>query len=62
MQKETLLEILKQNQFTSHFSLDRVSDENVSLRLNDKHSIYWVHIPAYWRNHEPVWCAFGSTN
>jgi DinB superfamily len=36
MQKEILLEILKQNQFTSHFSLDRVSEENASLRLNDK--------------------------
>jgi len=34
MQKEILLEILKQNQFTSHFSLDRVSQENASLRLN----------------------------
>jgi len=36
MQKEILLEILKQNQFTSHFSLDRVSEENASLRLNGK--------------------------
>ena len=36
MQKEILLEILKQNQFTSHFSLDKVSEENASLRLNDK--------------------------
>jgi uncharacterized damage-inducible protein DinB len=36
MQKEVLLEILKQNEFTSHFSLDRVSEENASLRLNDK--------------------------
>ena len=36
MQKETLLEILKQNQLTSHFSFDRVSEENASLRLNDK--------------------------
>src|ERR1700676_2913441 len=36
MQKEILLEILKQNQFTSHFSFDRVSEENASLRLNDK--------------------------
>ena len=34
MQKEILLEILKQNEFTSHFSLDRVSQENASLRLN----------------------------
>jgi hypothetical protein len=36
MQKEVLLEILKQNQFTSHFSLDRVSKENAALRLNAK--------------------------
>ena len=36
MQKEILLEILRQNAFTSHVSLDRVSEENVSLRLNDK--------------------------
>jgi hypothetical protein len=36
MQKEILLEILKQNQFTSHFSFDRVSEENASHRLNDK--------------------------
>jgi len=36
MQKEMLSEILEQNRFTSHFSLDRVRDENVSLRLNDK--------------------------
>jgi uncharacterized damage-inducible protein DinB len=34
MQKEVLLEILKQHQFTSHFSLDRVSQENALLRLN----------------------------
>jgi hypothetical protein len=36
MQKEVLLEILAQNQFTSHFSFDRVSKENAALRLNDK--------------------------
>src|ERR1700683_2066059 len=36
MQKEVLREILKQNEFTSHFSLDRVNNENASLRLNDK--------------------------
>ena len=34
MQKELLLEILKQNQFTSHFSLDRVTAESAPLRLN----------------------------
>jgi uncharacterized damage-inducible protein DinB len=36
MQKELLSDILKQNQFTNHFSFDRVSEENASLRLNDK--------------------------
>jgi hypothetical protein len=36
MQKAVLLEIVKQNEFTSHFSFDRVSEENASLRLNDK--------------------------
>jgi len=36
MQKEVLREILKQNEFTSHFALDRVTNENASLRLNDK--------------------------
>ena len=34
MQKELLLEILTQNQFTSHFSLDRVNVENALLRLD----------------------------
>lgn len=34
MQKELLLEIVKQNQLTSHFSLDRVTEQNASLRLN----------------------------
>jgi uncharacterized damage-inducible protein DinB len=44
MQKEVLLEIVKQNQFTSHFSLDQVSEENASLRLNDKTaSIGFIH-------------------
>ena len=36
MQKDVLLEIVKQNEFTSHFSLDRVNDENAPFRLNDK--------------------------
>ena len=35
MQNEVLFEILKQNQFTSHFSFDRVAEENAALRLND---------------------------
>lgn len=36
MQKDVILEIVKQNQFTSHFSFDRVTEENANLRLNDK--------------------------
>jgi len=36
VQKDVLLEIVKQNQFTSHFSFDRVAEENANLRLNDK--------------------------
>jgi uncharacterized damage-inducible protein DinB len=36
MQKDVLLEMVKQNQFTSHFSFDKVTEENASLRLNDK--------------------------
>lgn len=36
MQKDVLLEIVKQNQFTSHFSFDKVTEENANLRLNDK--------------------------
>jgi uncharacterized damage-inducible protein DinB len=36
MQKEILLEMVKQNQFTSHFSFDRVTNQNAGLRLNDK--------------------------
>ena len=36
MQKQVLLDIVKQNEFTCHFSLDKVSEENASLRLNDK--------------------------
>jgi len=35
MNKNILLELLKQNQFTSHFSLDRVTEENARLRLNE---------------------------
>lgn len=35
MQSDVLLEIVRQNQFTSHFSLDRVTEETASLRLND---------------------------
>jgi uncharacterized damage-inducible protein DinB len=35
MQKEILLEMVKQNQFTSHFSFDRVTEETAALRLKD---------------------------
>ena len=35
MQKALLLEMVKQNQFTSSFSLDRVSEDNSRLRLNE---------------------------
>jgi uncharacterized damage-inducible protein DinB len=33
--RDVLLEMVKQNQFTSHFCFDRVTDANASLRLND---------------------------
>jgi uncharacterized damage-inducible protein DinB len=36
MQKDIFLEMVKQNRFTSHFSFDRITEENASLRLNDK--------------------------
>jgi uncharacterized damage-inducible protein DinB len=36
MQKQILLLIVEQNQFTSHFSFDRVTPENASFRLNEK--------------------------
>ena len=35
MHKDILLDIVKQNQFTSHFSFDRVTEDNAHLRLND---------------------------
>lgn len=35
MHKDVLLEIVKQNQFTSHFSFDRVKEETAGLRLNE---------------------------
>lgn len=35
MSKDVLLDIVTQNQFTSHFSFDRVTDETAKLRLND---------------------------
>ena len=36
MQKDVLLEMVKQNRYTSHFSFDRVTEQNAALRLNDK--------------------------
>ncbi len=36
MQKELLLLILEQNRFTTHFSFERVTQDNAALRLNDK--------------------------
>lgn len=36
MQKQVLLDMVKQHQFTSHFSLDRITEDNASLRLNDQ--------------------------
>lgn len=35
MQKELLLLILEQNRYTNHFSLDRITRENATLRLNE---------------------------
>src|SRR5579864_2297756 len=35
MQKQILLLMVEQNQFTSHFSFDRVTEENAALRLNE---------------------------
>ena len=34
--RAVLSEILKQNQFTTHFALDKVSNENAPLKLNAK--------------------------
>ncbi len=36
MNKDVLLEMVKQNQFTSQFSFDRVTEENAGLRSNDR--------------------------
>lgn len=33
--KDVLLDIVRQNQFTSQFSFDRVTEENANLKLND---------------------------
>jgi hypothetical protein len=35
MQKDVLLDLVKQHQFTSHFAFDKVNDQNATLRLND---------------------------
>lgn len=34
--RAVLSEILRQNQFTTHFALDKVSEKNAMLRLNEK--------------------------
>jgi uncharacterized damage-inducible protein DinB len=34
--RAVLSEILRQNQFTTHFALDKVSKENAALKLNEK--------------------------
>lgn len=36
MQKHVLLEIVKQNQYTSSFSFNRITQQNSGLRLNDR--------------------------
>jgi uncharacterized damage-inducible protein DinB len=36
MQKDVLSEIVKQNQHTSHFCFDRITEENANLRLNNE--------------------------
>jgi hypothetical protein len=36
VQKDLLLEMVKQNQFTSHFSFDRITEENATSRLTDR--------------------------
>jgi uncharacterized damage-inducible protein DinB len=36
VQKDVLLEMVKQNQHTSHFSFDKVTEETANLRLNDE--------------------------
>jgi hypothetical protein len=33
--RDALLEMVKQNQFTSHLCFDKVTDSNASLRLRD---------------------------
>ncbi|MHB1865671.1 MAG: DinB family protein, partial [Candidatus Saccharimonadales bacterium] len=35
MQKDVLLEIVKQNRHTSSFSFNRITEQNSGLRLND---------------------------
>jgi len=42
--RDVLLEMVKQNQFTSHFCFDRVTEENARLRLNaDTASIGFIY-------------------
>jgi uncharacterized damage-inducible protein DinB len=36
MQKDLLLEMIRQNRFTSSFSFDQITQQNAALRLNDR--------------------------
>jgi uncharacterized damage-inducible protein DinB len=36
MQRDVLLAMVKQHEFTSHFSFDRVTQDNANLRLNEE--------------------------
>ena len=36
MQKDVLLEMVRQNKHTSQFSFDRINEENANFRLNDE--------------------------
>jgi hypothetical protein len=36
MQRDVLLEMIKQNRHTSSFSFDQITKENAALRLNDR--------------------------
>ena len=36
MQKDVLLEMVKQNQYTSSFSFDQITEQNAALRLNER--------------------------
>jgi hypothetical protein len=36
MQKDVLLEMVKQNRYTSSFAFDQITEQNAALRLNDR--------------------------